>query len=225
MSGAMPLADLTARRRRGRWWRDLVTFGALAGAVLGVFAALTWLAVQYTNWTAESFTDRRLAKPLPAECEITRVLVRDLRDHEGAALLQSVGAAGEKLKLRAFAWRSSNARVGRGADWRGCDGFGPYVREMGMARFGSGEDGPLIYISRPILTAAGDEATVYETFRPPLNFHADDTDQGLAAGRAATRSWKLLLRRDFAGGPWLIVARAADSPPEHPQAPAFYTTG
>jgi hypothetical protein len=112
------------------------------------------------------------------------------------------------MEFRAFAWRSSGERIGRGADWRDCPGLGRYVRGLGMARMNSGDMGPRLYISRAEM--AGNEATAFETFYPPKRLDGQDVERRLAD---QIRSWQLRLRSDRAGR-WSIVARRAAVTPD-----------
>lgn len=202
------LADLASPRTRPPSGRALAAFLLAALIVVGGFAGLAGLMSRYETYQAESFGDRRLASPLAAECDIARLLLKDHHDRDLATLLRSVGAGGEKMELRAFAWRSSGVRTpGHGADWRKCPGLGPYVRKLGMARLNSGGQGPTLYISRAAMTAAGDQATVSETFNPPPTFHGADVDQGRVASEAAARWWIVSLRRAGPTGRWEIVRR------------------
>jgi len=169
-------------------------------AVVGLFVAMGALTERWATWQAESFGDRRLESPTPAECQIARALVRDHHDRDLAALLGGVGADGEKMELRAFAWRSSGARVPPGMDWRNCPGLGAYVRTMGFARLASGEAGPALYISRAAVNARGDAASVWETLRAPRDVR----------GQPVTRAWMVELTRG-PGGAWR-QARRTEAP-------------
>jgi hypothetical protein len=176
--------------------------GVATGLALAVLGVARW-----QTWQAESFGDRRLGTPTPVECEIARAVLDDSREHERAALLRSVGAADQPMAFRAFAWRSSGGRTpGQGADWRACRGLGPYIRGLGMARFASGELGPMLYISRASIS--GDSAHVFETFYPPKRLDGADVEQAL---NGAMRSWDLRLART--GGRWRIVARTPAATP------------
>jgi hypothetical protein len=174
-----------------------------AAAVSAGFVLIGLALVRWQTWQAESFGDRRLGGASPAECEIARAVLTDSRDHDRAALLHSVGAADQPMALRAFAWWSSGERIGRGADWRTCRGLGPFLRGLGMARFASGELGPMLYISRA--TVSADQARVFETFYPPKRLDGADVERRLSG---AMRSWEVRLQRQPAGGRWTIVGRS-----------------
>jgi hypothetical protein len=186
------LADLATPKPKGPSLRGSVGFVGAAIAVVGLFAAVGGLAQQWTIWQAESFGDRRLQKPAPAECQIARALVRD---HDRAALLRSVGAADLKMELRAFAWHSDGARVPPGMDWRNCPRLGADLRTMGMAGLGAGI-GPALYISRAAMNPAGDSASVRETFRAPRE----------GGRQPVVKAWTVELRR-APGGAWVPVRR------------------
>ena len=175
-----------------------------AALTVALFAATAALLDRWATYQAESFGDRRLASPRPAECDLARVLLQDIHDDPAATLGRD-----PKLELRAFAWRSSGERTpGRGADWRKCRGLGPYVRRLGMTRLASGGLGPTVYISRAAFDPAGDAATVWKTFYPPATTavrHGGESSNG-------TDSRTIALRRDHPTGPWRIVARAALEP-------------
>jgi hypothetical protein len=186
-------------------------FGFLAGAaaVAGAFVLAGLGIAHWQTWQAESFGDRRLGTPSAAECQIARAVLADSRDHDRLALLRSVGAADQPMGFRAFAWRSSGVRTpGRGADWRACPGLGRDIRGLGMARFASGELGPMLYVSRA--TVDGDRAQVFETFYPPERLGQADVEQRLSG---AMRSWDLRLQRRAADGGWTIVGRSAAATP------------
>ena len=186
-------------------WRSGLAFAVGAAAVTAAFVLAVLGIGHWQTWQAESFGDRRLATPSPAECEIVRAVLAD-REPDRAVLLRGVGAGDEPMGFRAFAWRSSGLRTPPGADWRKCRGLGRYVRGLGMARFASGELGPMLYISRA--SVSGDEARVFETFFPPKRLGGVDVEARLSG---AVRSWEVLLARSARG--WTVVGREAAAPP------------
>ncbi len=192
---------------RSRSWQGALAFGAGALAVAASFVLAGMGLSHWQTWQAESFGDRRLATPTAAECGIVRAVLRDGGESR-AALLASVGAFGEPMALRAFAWWSRGARTSGGADWRGCHGLGPYVRSLGMARFASGEMGPMLYVSRA--TVDGADASVFETFLPPKRLDGVDVEARLSG---AARSWVLRLQRTSDGGGWRVISRTDVAPP------------
>lgn len=189
------LTDLAAGPPKSLSWRGAARGGVAAAVTIALFAGMAGLLERWATYQAESFGDRRLASPLPAECDMARVLLQDIHDHP-AAVWKADGD--QQLGLRAFAWRSSGERTpGQGADWRKCHGLGPYVRHLGMVRLASGELGPMVYISRATVDPAGDAALVWETFYPPAARSSDPTS-----------SWTITLRRDHPAGRWRIADRA-----------------
>lgn len=186
-------------------WRSVLAFAAGAAGVSASFALAVAGIGRWQTWQAESFGDRRLATPSPVECEIVRAVLAD-REPDKAALLKGVGASDVPMGFRAFAWWSSGQRIPPGADWRKCPGLGPYIRGLGMARFASGELGPMLYVSRVRLS--GGEARVFETFSPPRRLGGVDVEARLSG---AVRSWEVSLVRS-AGG-WRVVGRKAATPP------------
>ncbi len=192
-----------ARRIPRTPWKTVATFSA---AVLATSAAFSLVGVgfqRYGVYVAESFGDRRLDAPRPAECRIAWLLLSDLKTRRLDAALAAAGLRGQSVGLRAFAWRSSGVRTpGQGADWRYCQGLGRYVRGLGLAPMGSEDLGPTVYLSRAWFGPTGEEATVWETFaaHPAAVTHGPDPPQ-------TTAGWTARLARDAAGR-WRIVSIA-----------------
>lgn len=176
--------------RPNRFAITVATAAIFAG---GAFALMAFGLDRAGVYWAESFGDRRLDAPRADECQIARLLLRDLRDHRLPALTAAAGLRLGDVGLRAIAWRSSGTFTpGQGADWRKCPGLGRYERGLGLTPMGSGDLWASVYISRARFS--GDEASVWETFSPRAAAitHGPDPPE-------ATAVWKLTLRRDGAG--------------------------
>ena len=187
-------------------------FAGLAALVAAAFAAAVYALTWVGDHDAESYGNRLLGAPRPDECRLARAIVREFAAERSAGLRRAAGAGDQKLDLLAYAWTSDGARAPPGADWRWCPGFGPYVRNLGLARMGSGAWWrPSLYVSRSPPAAPKRRSWAWVTFFAP---QVEDP-RFSAWNRAGSTTWRVgYPPTDRASAPleWVEVARRPGRP-------------
>ena len=182
---------------------------AMLGIALGtaVGGYLFWSHGQAQH-AAETVTDPGLDKPSPQDCAIARAALAAIhasgndarwRASLGPLTLKARSQGINPVDVPGYADdEADNLRGKTIADWRGCPGLGAFVRGLGWSPMSGDVDIAAVGLARPGVSAAGDEAKVYEMVGAPSQ----------NAGGALMRArgpWLVTLHRD--GAAWQVVAR------------------